>query len=169
MLQYLIFVLIRYFMIGIIGNKRFVLLTEHIEESLSLSRAAIECTLDRHTALIVVLLIVGEYHQLRNVEEAAEARLAHSGVYAFTLRQNTLMIIGLLHLDKSQWHAIDETGDIRTEIVLRVFVFISKLRGNVPIVVVRIVKVNKFYSVIGRKHLIQLAPQIIIIGNVYNL
>ena len=103
MLQHFIFVLIRYLLVWKIWNKRLVLLTEHIEESLSLSRAAIECTLDRHTALIVVLLIVGEYHQLRNVEEAAEARLAHTGVYAFTLRQNTLMIIGLLHLDKSQW------------------------------------------------------------------
>ena len=155
--QYPIFIFIRYFLIGIIGNKRFVLLTEHIEESLALGRATIECTLNRYTALIVVFLIVGEYHQLRNVEEAAKTCFAHSCIDAFTLSQDTLVVIWFLYFNKSQWHSIDETGDIRTEIILRIFVFTCKLCCDVPIVVFRIVKVNKFYSAIGRKHLVKLA------------
>ena len=147
-LQYPIFVFIRYFLIRIIGNKRFVLLTEHIEESLALGGATIECTLNRYTALIVVFLIIGEYHQLRNVEEAAKTCFAHSCIDAFTLSQYPLMIIWFLYLNESQWHSINETGDIRTEVVLCVFVFTCKLSGDVPIVVFRIVKVNKFYSAI---------------------
>jgi len=71
--------------IWVVTDKVLVFLTEHIEESLFLCSATVECTLDWHSVIVVVFLVVGENHQLGEVEETPEATPTHALVDAISL------------------------------------------------------------------------------------
>ncbi len=59
-----------------IVDKRLILFAENIEECLCLRSAAIKCTLNRHSIFVIVVLVIREYHQLRDIQEWAKCLVA---------------------------------------------------------------------------------------------
>ena len=101
MLQYNVLCFFRQLYIWVVTYKVFILLSKYIKESLFLCCAAVERTLYRHSVIIVVFLVVGENHQLCEVEETSEATPAHALVDALSLCKDSFMVVWLLDLDKS--------------------------------------------------------------------
>lgn len=99
--------------------------------------------------VVVIFLVVGEDHQLCDVEESSETTLAHPFVDAFSLCQNAVMVIWLFHFDKYQRESIDKAGDVRTEIVIGVLVFAWQFGGDVPVIVLWMVEVDELNAMIG--------------------
>jgi hypothetical protein len=75
------------------------------------------------------------------VDEAPEFWVAASRDDAVALGQHTFTVVGLFDLDEDQRHAVDQEGDIRTELVVAVFA--GQLRNNVEAVVVEVFKVDQ--------------------------
>ena len=123
--------------------------------------------MQRHTILGVVLLIVGEHHQLGDIQETAELLVSHALVHAVSFSQNAVLVVGNLHLDKSQWQAVHKASDIGTEIVAAVLVLASEFGGAMPIIVVRIVEVNNPQSTGRIDDLVELASQIVVVGDTH--
>ena len=115
--------------------------TEIVEDGRVIGWTGVKRTFDRLRRAILVLHVVGEDHQLRDVDEAAKFWVAASRDDAVALGQHTFTVVGLLDLDEGQRHAVDQKGDIRTELVVAVFA--SQLSDDMEAVVVEVFKVDQ--------------------------
>ena len=79
-----------------------VFFTEAVKWGFLSGCCAIECTLNWHnTAHCVILHIVGEKHQLRDIHKSTELLIGETlSVHAGTFRNHTTMVIGLLDLNE---------------------------------------------------------------------
>ena len=133
--------------IGIVFQKRryiligFLLLAETVERHVLASACAIESALDRHySAACVVLHVVGEDHQLRDIDEAAESLVGESVlVHALALGKHTTGVIRFLHFNKAKWQAVHKQCDVGSELVFSVLA--SELRGEMVNVVCRVFEI----------------------------
>ena len=159
----------------VVTDKVFVLLSKYIKESLFLCCAAVERTLYWHSVIVVVFLIVGEYHQLCEVEETPEATPTHALVDALSLGKNALMVIGFLDLNKSQRKTIYKTGDVWAEVVVCLFVLAWKFCRDMPYIfvwlfrIIKRIKINEFDAAVCRQQLIEFPSEVIIVCNTDNL
>ena len=147
-----------------IVDKRLILFAKNIEECFCLRSAAIKCTLNRHSIFVIVVLIIREYHQLRDIQEWAKCLVAHPFIDAFTFCKDSLPIIGFLYLYKCEWQAIYKACNIRAEIISRLFIFASELCGDMPTILIRVFKINQLNATVRGKHLIKLSTKIVILG-----
>ena len=123
--------------------------------------------MQRHTILGVVLLVVGEHHQLGDIQETTKLLVGHALVHAVSFGQNAVLVVGYLHLDKSQWQTVHKASDVGTEIVAAVLILASEFGGAMPIIVVRIVEVDDSQSTGRIDDLVKLASQIVVIGDTH--
>ena len=57
----------------------------------------------------IVFHIIAEYHQLRNVDEAAKLFIWEAFfIHSCALCQHTTMIVGFLHFYKTKWQSVYE-------------------------------------------------------------
>ena len=146
-------VFLRYLVVAIPDDayvKFRVCFAEYIEEYLIAGCGGIEGTLNRDYPFVVVLLIVRKDHQLRNVDEATEPLVLHPGLYAVLLSKDTLSIVGLLDLNESEREAVNKTRDVGAEIVAAFLILTGEFCGDVPLVVVRVGKINQLNATDGR-------------------
>ena len=127
-----------------------VCFTEYIEENLIAGCGGVEGTLYRNNPFVVVLLIVREDHQLRDVDEAAEPLVLHPGLNPVLFGKDTLSIIGLFYLNKCERETVYKARDVGAEIVAAFLVLTGELCGDVPLVVVRVGKINQLDATDGR-------------------
>ena len=123
--------------------------------------------MQRHTILCVVLLIVGEHHQLGDIQETAKFLVGHALVHPVALGQNAVLVVGNLHLNKCQWQTVHKASDVGAEIVAAVLILASEFGGAMPIIVVRIVEVNNPQSTGRINDLVKLASQIVVVSNTH--
>ena len=127
-----------------------VCFAENIEEYLIARSRSIEGTLNRDNPFVVVLLIVRENHQLRDVDEATESLVLHPGLNAILFCKNTLGIVGFLDLNKCERETVHKACDVGAEVVSALLVLTGELCGNVPLVVGRVGKINQLDATDGR-------------------
>ena len=118
-----------------------VLLPEHVEECPLLCVCRVERPLNGNNVLGIVFLIVGEYHQLRDVQERAKRLVAESRVDALAFGKHPLVVVGFLDFDKGKRKAIHKARNVRAKVVMRVRILARELGGAMPEVIVRIVEV----------------------------
>ena len=118
-------------------------LPEDVEERPLPCGGCIKRTLNGNDILRIVLLIVREDHQLCDVQERPERLVAEARVDAFALCQHTVVIVRLLNLDECERQAVHKTSDVRSEIVVRVWVFTRELSGAMPEVVFGVVEIDE--------------------------
>jgi hypothetical protein len=75
---------------------------EVVEQRDIVGRAGVKGSLDGFGVGVVVLHVVGEDHELGQVDEAPELRVAASGADAGALRQDAVPVVGLFDLDENQ-------------------------------------------------------------------
>lgn len=111
---------------------------------------------------MVVLLIIGENHELRNIDEFAETLILHPLLYTVFLCKDSFRVVWFLDFDKAQWHSVDKTSDIWAEAVTCFFVFTCEFCGNVPLVVAGILKINEFCSTDRRQLIVEFPSEVVI-------
>ena len=141
--------------------------TESIEEHLSLAHAGIESTLDRHSVVGIVLLVIGEDYQLSDIQKTAEIALAHTSMHAFAFCQHTLAVLWFLDLDMHQWQAVDKTSDIRAEVVLRGLVGALQFDSTTPVVILGMVKIDETAVGLVEQFVVKLATKVVVISNTH--
>ena len=155
--------------IGIVFQKRryiligFLLLAETVERHVLASASAIKSALDRHySAACVVLHVVGEDHQLRDIDEAAESFVGEAVlVHALALGKHTTGVIRFLHLNKDQRKTVDKECYIRSELVLAVAA--GELRREMVQVLLGMVEIYEFIRRHGNETMIERFAQIVIV------
>ena len=90
-----------------IGQIQLFLFPEVIEDWRVVRRAGVEGPFDGLWRAVVVLHVVGEHHQLGDVEKTPEARIAAAGDDAVALGQHAFTVVGFLDLDEYQRQAVD--------------------------------------------------------------
>ena len=127
-----------------------VCFAEYIEEDLIAGGGGVEGPLNRNNPFVVVLLIVGEDHQLRDVDEATEPLVLHPGLNAVLFGKDTLGIVGLLNLNESKRETVNKTRNVGAEVVAAFLILTGEFCGDVPLVVVRVGKINQLDATDGR-------------------
>ena len=124
---------------------RRIFFTEAVERSTFSCSRAIEGALYWYNAShCIILHIVGEYHQLSDIDEPTEFFVRKAfPIHSLALCHHAAMIIRLLYLNKAKWQAIDKQRYVRAKLVLTIFT--SKLGGEMERVVPRIIKVYQSY------------------------
>jgi len=99
-----------------------IFFTEAIEWCVWTCPSTIESPLYGYdTAQRIIFHIIAEYHQLRNVDEAAKLFIREAFfIHSCALRQHTTMIVGFLHFYKTKWQSVYEQSNVRTKFVLSV-------------------------------------------------
>jgi hypothetical protein len=106
-------------------------LTEAIEGGVSSCSSAIESSLDRnYSPHRIVLHIIGENHQLRDVDKAPECLVGHSLVDSVSFSKNSIVIIRFLDFNEGKRKPIHKTSYVWTETVAGVRILTGKLSGN---------------------------------------
>ncbi len=118
--------------------------------------------MNRNTVVVIIFLIVGENHQLRDVDKASERLVGHPLVDSVSFCKNPVVIIRFLDFNEGKRKPIHKTGYVGTETVTSVRIFTGEFRGNVPLVIVRILEIDKFKTTVGREYGVELFAQIII-------
>ena len=148
MLEYIAFGLFINREIRVIGYIVLIFFSEDVEKGFFLSRTTIESPPYRFSAFIVILLIVGEDHQLGDIEEPTKIRLTHSVVDSLFFGNDSQVVVRFLYLNKGQGEPIDKTSNIGTERLISTFVSAGEFCGEVPYIVRRIVKINELNTTI---------------------
>ena len=130
--------------------KFWVCFAKYIEEYLIVGCGSVEGTLYRDNPFVVVLLIVREDHQLSDVDKATEPLILHPGLNAILFCKNTLGIVGFLDLNKCEREAVHKACDIGAEVVAAFLVLTGELCCDMPLVVVRVGKINQLGATDGR-------------------
>ena len=118
---------------------------ETVEEQLFIAAGCIECSLDWLYIGIVILHIVGENHQLRDVYKSAEHLSGEPGIDSVMFCDNAILIVRLFHLYKGQRHTIDQQNDVRPEFVITISV--SKFCYNMKVVSAVVFKINQAIAI----------------------
>ena len=127
-----------------------ICLSKDIEEYIISRCSSIKGTLYRNYSLVIILLIVGKNHQLRDIDESAKSFIPHSNINTFLLRHYPFRIIWFFHLNKSDGKTIYKTSYIWSKIIASLFIFTSKFGRYVPVVIVGVLIVNELYPAIRR-------------------
>ena len=122
---------------------------EYIEKDSVTGCGGIKGTLYGDYFFVVIFLVVGEYHQLGDIDEFAETLILHPGLDAVFLRHDSLCVIGLFDLDESKRKTIEEASDVGAKVVAGFLVFASEFSGDMPLVVSRVLKINELDSADG--------------------
>ena len=147
--------------VGIVAQKAVILLAEHVEHHLPLGTASVEGALKGFGCREVVVLVVAEDHQLRQVQESAELGVGQPRVvHAVVFCQHAAPVVGLFHLDEHQRQAVYHQGDVGTEALAAILA--GHLRGALPGVVLRRVIVYHLVELVLEHLFIELAPQVFI-------
>lgn len=77
-------------------------------------------TLKLVAVLVVVLLVVGEGHHLRDIHEPAIHRVLEAAEHAVPLRLDAVLVVLALDLHEAQRHSVYEEGDVWSEAVFAV-------------------------------------------------
>ena len=85
-----------------------------------------------------------------------------SYVNTISFSKNAVTIIRLLHFYEAYRYTIDETGNVRTEVVAALPVFAGKLCSYVPIVFLTMFIVYQLNTAISRKLLIEISAQVLV-------
>ena len=118
--------------------------------------------MNRNTVVVIIFLIIGENHQLRDVDKAPECLVGHSLVDSVSFSENSIVIIRFLDFNEGKRKPIHKTSYVWTETVTCVRILTGKFSGNVPLVIVGILEIDKFKTTVGREYGIELFAQIII-------
>ena len=118
--------------------------------------------MNRNTVVVIIFLIIGENHQLRDVDKAPECLVGHSLVDSVSFSENSIVIIRFLDFNEGKRKPIHKTSYVWTETVTGIRIFTGKFRGNVPLVIVSILEIDKLKTTVGREYGIELFAQIII-------
>ena len=124
-----------------LGEVQRFLFAEIVENGGVIGGAGIERTLNRLRRAIFILHVVGENHQLRDVDEAPEARVAAARDDAMALGQHAFPVVGFFDLDERQRHAVDEQGDVGPELIVTVLA--GQLCDDMETVVVEVLEIDQ--------------------------
>ena len=124
-----------------LGEVQRFLFAEIVENGGVIGGAGIERTLNRLRRAILILHVVGEHHQLRDVDEAPKARVAAARDDAVALGQHAFPVVGFLDLDKRQRHAVDEQDDVGPELIVTVLA--GQLCDDMETVVVEVLEIDQ--------------------------
>ena len=97
-----------------------IFLTETVKKQFFIATGGIERSRDRFYLRVIVLHVVGEHHNLRYIRKASKGLLLKSAVDSLVLRNDSVPVIGLFDLNKSQGQAIDQERDIRPKFIISV-------------------------------------------------
>ncbi len=103
--------------------------------------AGVEGSLNGLRRAVFILHVVGEHHQLCDVDETTEAWIPAARDDTVALGQNPFAIVWLLHFNEEKGHTVDQQGDIGPELVITVFV--GQFGDDMKAVVGEIGKVNQ--------------------------
>ena len=134
-------------------------LAEVVELRLAVGGGGVERALHRLGLAVVVLHVVGERHQLDQVEEVTELRVGMAAGHALALLQHSARVHGLLDLDERQWHAVDQQGDVGTEFVLAIDE--RQLGDDMPAVVGQVFEIEQAHSAARGQQLVEDAAEIL--------
>lgn len=141
---------------------------EHVEESPFLSSCRIECSLDRNNIFRVVGLVIGENHQLRNIQERAEGLVPEAGVDSFSFSEHPVTVVGFLDLDEGQGDAIHKAGDIGTETVVGLWILAGEFGCAMPMVSRWFVEVDEADTACGRQFMVECPSEVVVLGGLYD-
>ena len=105
--------------------------------------------MNRNTVVVIIFLIVGENHQLSDVDKASECPVGHSPVDSVSFSKNPVVIIRFLNFNEGKRKPIHKTSYVWTETVTSVRILTGKFRGNVPLVIVSILEIDKLKTTVG--------------------
>ena len=137
-------VFLRHLIIAIFDNAYVqfrICFAKYIEENLVAGGGGIESSLNGNNPFVVVLLIVGEDHQLRDIDEATEPLVFHPGLDAVLFGKNTFCVVRLFNLNEGKGEAIYKARDVGAEVVSAFLVLTGEFCGDVPLVVVWVGKI----------------------------
>ena len=117
------------------------LFAEIVEYRRIIGRAGVKRALYGLRRAILIFHVVGEDHQLRDVDKTPEFWIAAARDDAVALSQHAFAVIGLFDLDKRQRHAIDEQGDVWAELFIAIFA--RQFGDHMEAVVLKIFKINQ--------------------------
>ena len=82
--------------------------------------AGIKSTLNWLRIRIVILHIIGENHELGDVGKTFKLWVLKATTDALTLCNNSVSIIRFFHLNKNQWHTINQQSDVRAKLFIAI-------------------------------------------------
>ena len=103
--------------------------------------AGIEGSLNGLRRTILILHVVGEHHQLCDVDETTEAGIPETGDDTVAFGQNPFAIVWFLDFNEEKGHTVDQQGDIRPEFIVTILV--GQFGDDMEAVVGKISKVNQ--------------------------
>ena len=146
-----------------------VLFPEAVETRFVFRSRAIEHAFNRdNTALGIVLHVVGENHQLRDVDKTAELFLREPLiVHPLAFGHHTAYVVRLLDLDKHEREPVDEQRNVGAETFIAILA--SEFRRAMVSVIFRVFKINQAKRRIAGQALVELLTQIIVIQFLLNV
>ena len=161
--------------IRIIGVERcncstlWVLFPKAIETRLAFCCRAIEHAFNRdNAALGIVLHVVGENHQLRDVDKTAELFLREPFIiHPLAFGHHAAYVVRLLDLDKNKRESVDEQRNVGAETFIAVLA--SEFRRAMVRVVFRVFKIDQAKRRIVGQTLVELLAQIVVIQFLQNV
>ena len=140
-----------------------IFLPETVERGFCLRSCAIERALNGHNPThCVILHVVGEDHQLRDVDEATKLFVGEAlMIHAIRFRNHAAHVVRLLHFDEDKGKAIDKQRDVRSEFVL--IALAGEFRSAVIGVVLWMVIIHQFDRRDSLQPLIEALANIVII------
>ena len=146
-----------------------VLFPEAVETRFVFRSRAIEHAFNRdNTALGIVLHVVGENHQLRDVDKTAELFLRKAlVVHPLAFGHHAAYVVRLLDLDKHEREPVDEQRNVGAEIFIAVLA--SEFRRAMVRVVFWVFKIDQAKRRIAGQALVELLAQIVVIQFLLNV
>ena len=140
-----------------------VLFPKAVETRLVFRSRAIENAFNRdNTALGIVLHVVGENHQLRDVDKAAELFLREAFVvHPLAFGHHAAYVVRLLDLDKHEREPVNEQRNVGAETFIAILA--SEFRRAMVRIVFRMFEINQAKRRIAGKALVELLAQIVVI------
>ena len=131
------------------GHTRVVLLAEMVVREPSVGAARVEGALELMPVVVVVLLVVRERRDLRDVHEATESLVREARDHSVAFGPDAVLVVLPLGFHESERHAVHEEDDVGPEAILAVR--IGQLGEHVEAVVCQVVEVHEavaFYAVL---------------------
>ena len=146
-----------------------ILFPEAVETRFVFRSRAIEHAFNRdNAALGIVLHVVGENHQLRDVDKAAELFLREAlVVHPLAFGHHAAYVIRLLDLDKHERKPIDEQRNVGAKTFIAILA--TKFRRAMVRVVFRMFEINQAKRRVAGQTLVELLAQIVVIQFLLNV
>lgn len=140
-----------------------IFLPEAVETRFVFRSRAIEYAFNRdNTALGIVLHVVGENHQLRDIDKAAELFLREPFIiHPLAFDHHAAYVVRLLDLDKHEREPIDEQRNVGAETFIAILA--SEFRRAMVRVIFWVFKIDQAKRRIAGQALVELLAQIVVI------